>query len=319
MIAKITAADENVAVDPLGGAHQMPRCNAAYKMLVRIMAFAGSFVYYACASTRRTIRRAAGKPLPATITVLCYHAVAAKHRKRFARQLDWVQSHARAVRPDAEFPIASGHHIAITFDDGYQSVVENAFPELKLRNIPCAMFVVSHQLGQSPWWSGTEGFDSDDKFLIPEQLLNVPSDLVTIGSHTMTHPDLTAVPQSQARREIWDSRDALQRCLHRPVQLMAFPHGRYNETLVGWCRDAGYERVFSSEPTSFNSSTYVVGRVMVDPSDWAFEFRLKASGAYEWLPVAFRIKRKMFGRDASTRRDADQLIRCEHPIFDKHV
>jgi hypothetical protein len=64
---------------------------------------------------------------------------------------------------------------------------------------------------------------------------------------------------------------------------------------VTWCREAGYQRVFSIEPTVTvtKSAEYVTGRVVADSTDWTLEFRLKVLGAYRWLPAAYRIKRKL--------------------------
>jgi hypothetical protein len=61
------------------------------------------------------------------------------------------------------------------------------------------------------------------------------------------------------------------------------------------CREAGYQRVFSIEPTMTvsNSPEYVTGRVIADPTDWDCEFRLKVLGAYRWLPMVCRMNRKI--------------------------
>jgi hypothetical protein len=38
---------------------------------------------------------------------------------------------------------------------------------------------------------------------------------------------------------------------------------------------------------------FVLGRISVEPTDWALEFRLKLLGAYRWLPQAIALKRKL--------------------------
>jgi peptidoglycan/xylan/chitin deacetylase (PgdA/CDA1 family) len=59
--------------------------------------------------------------------------------------LDDIAEHAVEGRPFEE-PVA-----AITFDDGYQDVYENAFPMLKRKGIPAAMFVVTDLVGGPAW------------------------------------------------------------------------------------------------------------------------------------------------------------------------
>jgi peptidoglycan/xylan/chitin deacetylase (PgdA/CDA1 family) len=59
--------------------------------------------------------------------------------------LDEIGEHLATGRPFLE-PVA-----AITFDDGYQDVYENAFPVLKRKGIPAAMFVVTDLVGREAW------------------------------------------------------------------------------------------------------------------------------------------------------------------------
>lgn len=75
----------------------------------------------------------------------------------FERQLDVIGRRFRfvgldevgeAVRSGAPFeqPVA-----AVTFDDGYQDVADNALPVLKRKGIPAAMFVVTELVGRRAW------------------------------------------------------------------------------------------------------------------------------------------------------------------------
>src|SRR5437763_12311768 len=59
--------------------------------------------------------------------------------------LDEIGEHLSTGRPFLD-PVA-----AVTFDDGYQDVYENALPVLKRKGIPAAMFVVTDLIGQPAW------------------------------------------------------------------------------------------------------------------------------------------------------------------------
>jgi peptidoglycan/xylan/chitin deacetylase (PgdA/CDA1 family) len=53
----------------------------------------------------------------------------------------------------------------------------------------------------------------------------VRNGLVEIGAHTVTHPELSALPEAAQHREIADSRAALERIVGEPVRSFAYPYG----------------------------------------------------------------------------------------------
>ncbi len=73
---------------------------------------------------------------------------------------------------------------------------------------------------------------------------------VTIGAHTVNHPILTSVDDATARREIHDSRIALQEMTREPVTLFAYPNGRpvkdYARAHVAMAREAGFKAAVST-------------------------------------------------------------------------
>jgi peptidoglycan/xylan/chitin deacetylase (PgdA/CDA1 family) len=211
--------------------------------------------------------------------------------------MDILLRRARPTRVDRKETLSPGvHYAAVTFDDGYQNVIENALPELEKRRIPSTIFIITEALGKYPHWlTEPHGSARHTKVMSSNQLRNLPLDLVTVGSHTMTHPALPALNDTDAKRELSESRAQLEKMLEREIRLFSFPYGAFNPKLIEWCREAGYERVFTVVPTLtfFDPREFVSGRVPVEPTDWPLEFRLKLMGAYRWLPVAFSLKRRV--------------------------
>lgn len=261
-----------------------------YRPLSRLAKLFGSAIFHGLTILFRRVQKIQGKSPPASCIVLCYHAVAAGDRMCFARQMDTLIRNAEPVRPDNTKALLPGkRYVAITFDDGHQSVVENALPELREREIPCAIFIISDLLGQSAPWSGLEGYSWEDKYITQDVLCQLPSDLVIVGSHTSTHPRLSSVSEAEARRELEGSRNFLEKAIFKEVSLFAFPYGDHNQSLLDRCMDAGYRRVFTVEPVMAFSEPheFVSGRVMVEPRDWPIELYLKIQGAYRWLALVF--------------------------------
>lgn len=237
-----------------------------------------------------------GRP-SAECVVLAYHAVSAEQRHLFANQMDELTKRVNPLRADvSELPLQGGRFAAITFDDGLENILENALPELTKRNIPATLFIVTDVLGSNPSWEYFGGDDpTKERAMTEEQLRRIPSGLFTIGSHTMTHPVLPSLSESQMKQELEGSRIKLEKMLDREVKLLSFPYGAFDDSVVKACADAQYSRVFSALPIRAFSAAreFVTGRVGVNPTDWPIEFRLKLAGAYRWLPLAYAWKRRL--------------------------
>lgn len=106
--------------------------------------------------------------------------------------------------------------------------------------------------------------------------------------------------------ELTGSRVKLESLLNQEVKAFALPYGAYNDTVLKSCREAGYERVFTGLPVFAFAQPreFLTGRVVVGLTDWPIEFRLKAAGAYRWLPWAFALKRRILAGARGKRGEA---------------
>jgi peptidoglycan/xylan/chitin deacetylase (PgdA/CDA1 family) len=239
-------------------------------------------------SLQRAIYSVLGKRKPSTTVVLAYHSIPKQQRAAFARQMDILLRCSEPRRADAPISHSSAaRYVCVTFDDGYQNIIDNALPALAERGIPATLFIAAGALGMTPSWEDYSGFsdpDMNEPIVTAEQLRKLPSDLVQIGSHTLTHPKLTELSEEQSRLELAGSRAILEQITGSEVKLFSFPYGSVNLNSIAWCRDEGYERVFITHPRPelFRSNGFVAGRVKADPNDWPLEFRLKLHGAYRW-------------------------------------
>lgn len=247
-----------------------------------------SFVILAAS---KVVRALAGVRPRGKCMVLYYHSVPREQRERFARQLDVILRHCKVVDAARANDLPAGsEYAAITFDDAFENYVEEALPELRKRGVPSTMFVISDALGK-----GFGPVGHTEKVMSVEQLRALPEDLVSIGSHTVSHPFMPEIGSEMARRELVNSKLALEGMLGREISTFSFPFGGFSSELVEMCREVGYRRVFTTLPEFFTCGPdeFAVGRIRVDPTDWPIEFRLKLAGAYNWLPVAFALKSRL--------------------------
>ena len=266
----------------------------------RIIFLTGSLLVEAGDLLWNNARRLLGLRPHGSCVVLTYHSVTSEERPLFARQMDTLLRYAKPVRADIEaLPPKGGRYAAVTFDDGMQNIVDNALPDLEKRSIPTTLFIITDVLGKLPDWEYFGPKDTgQERVMSEEQLRKLPSAIVEIASHTMTHPVLPQIDREKLAQEVEGSRAKLAKMLGREIKLLSFPYGAFNDDVVDACRKAGYERVFSALPYFAFSEPqeFLTGRMGVYPTDWPIEFRLKVLGAYRWLPFMFDLKRKVLSR-----------------------
>jgi peptidoglycan/xylan/chitin deacetylase (PgdA/CDA1 family) len=84
-----------------------------------------------------------------------------------------------------------------------------------------------------------------------EELERLDPRVVTIGSHTMTHPILTSLTPQETEAELRESRLALEQQLARPVTLFCYPNGDLDETVVENARRY-YRSAVTVDPGTIN-------------------------------------------------------------------
>jgi peptidoglycan/xylan/chitin deacetylase (PgdA/CDA1 family) len=234
------------------------------------------------------------KPLPASYVVLTYHSVKDSQVDRFKRHMDEILKKGFPVSLDfSNFSDINKHYIAITFDDGYQSVVRNALPIMKKRKIPALLFITTAYLGKKPGWINNPNHENANEILISEQVLKeISEEYVSIGSHSVTHTDLATISKNKVLDEFINSKKTLEKIINKNVNYFSFPFDSFNNELIELSKQAGYKKIYIDIPIfpSLVNNSYLNGRIDISLNDWFIEYRLKMLGAYQWLPIAIYIK-----------------------------
>ena len=118
--------------------------------------------------------------------------------------------------------------VVLTFDDGYRSVYSNAVPLLRRLHWPGVLYLA---LGS------TRNPDGVSRAQVERM---VRDDGWELGSHTISHPDLTTLGRKRLREETAGARDLIRRWFHRTPRDFCYPLGRYNRTVIRALRRAGY-------------------------------------------------------------------------------
>ncbi len=262
----------------------------------RVLKLLISTGFFAAVTVRRAVARLLGRTPAPTCVVLYYHSIAPECRKAFAQQMDTVLRLTTVIDGEQEPKLLPGNrYSAITFDDAFQDAIENAVPELVRRRLHATIFVTVGVMGKpAEWWPATDP-ERTREIATVEQIRSLPRQWIGVGAHTMTHPHLSALEEPEARREIAEPRQRLESMVGYAIRSLSFPYGDFDEDVVRWSREAGYERAFTTQHQSAFEApgAFLVGRVKAEPTDWDLEFRLKLLGGYLWLPQAIALKRRL--------------------------
>jgi hypothetical protein len=117
--------------------------------------------------------------------------------------------------------------IVISFDDGYRS-----------------QSMAARRMLDHYGWPGVLNLQVDNVRLPGgihrDEVQAMMRDGWEIDAHTITHPDLTTVDAARLHEEVAGSRAWIRRAFGVPAEFFAYPAGRYDPTVEGAVRSAGF-------------------------------------------------------------------------------
>lgn len=129
--------------------------------------------------------------------------------------------------------------IVITFDDAYESFFTDAMPTLAAAGMTATVFAVAGCVGGENDWDLAKG-DVAERLMSADQLRKARSDGFEVGSHSMTHPDLTQLAGSELDRQVMESRNVLSEIAEVPIEWFCYPYGANDLGVRSAVKNAGY-------------------------------------------------------------------------------
>lgn len=246
------------------------------------------------------------------IVVLCYHAVSetwpdslAVTPENLRAQLERLvrRDYRGATFSDAMTAPPARRTLAVTFDDACSSVLELAYPILADLGLPGTVYAVSdfcdgRRLLSWPeiekWHAGPH--EGELRCMDWNALGRLADAGWEIGSHTCSHPHLTALDDVELARELHDSRKACEEALRRPCRSLAYPYGDVDARVVAATRAAGYHVAGGLPPPLTAREPMNWPRIGIYRRDSLRRFDVKVSRACRGARSAIRVARTRIGR-----------------------
>lgn len=215
-----------------------------------------------------------------TVPVLCYHNFI--HNKstnkiivteeEFDRQMAYLKNNGYAVltlKQLLEFiefrrrpPQKS---VVITIDDAWKTAKTIAYPILKKYGYKAVLMVPTDNI-KAEQNSSTLTWDELREL--------VGTGTFEIGSHSISHGDMSKMPDDQVRRELGESQQIIKKMTGVTPIVMAYPYGVFNDKILAYMRAYGYKAGFTvvrGGNASFNHP-YSLNRSMIFHSENITDF-----------------------------------------------
>jgi peptidoglycan/xylan/chitin deacetylase (PgdA/CDA1 family) len=216
----------------------------------------------------------------------------------------------------------------VTFDDGWKSQYQVAWPIMKKYGYPFTMFIYTEGVRGGSLGGG--------EAITWEQLADMRDNGVDIEAHSATHQDLReghtimiANPGGKRTRtkligpqyeqwmqnEVVGSKQLLEQRLGIKVNCFAVPFGNYNEHVKEVARNSGYEAMFTvyGQPITFTSPMDSIGRYAIEANKpKVFEDAVKMIGTSTGGATAVA---EVGAKDLTTQPADGETVRTALPLI----
>lgn len=145
--------------------------------------------------------------------------------------------------------------VAITFDDGFASVVTEALPRLRRRGWPATVYCVAGFLGETNDWPTQPAAVPRRRLASAGELVELVEAGFEIGAHTLRHPPLRQLSGDALQEELVGSQRLLEELVGTRVRTFACPYGDCAGEAARLLLQRTYDAVCGATPDTVGPAT----------------------------------------------------------------
>jgi peptidoglycan/xylan/chitin deacetylase (PgdA/CDA1 family) len=160
--------------------------------------------------------------------------------------------------------------VGLTFDDGYENLLQTALPVLESFGFSCTSFVLAGMLGEQNSWDAELRME----LLGPDGIREVSERGMEVGSHGLNHLELASLDSEHLKQEVSGSRQILSEVLGKEVEGFCYPYGIHDGRVAQAVQRAGY--AYGCAIWTWRRNVYTIPRIPVfEWDDPSFRFLAK--------------------------------------------
>jgi peptidoglycan/xylan/chitin deacetylase (PgdA/CDA1 family) len=229
---------------------------------------------------------------PGDLSILVYHRVGVGEREidlplaEFERQVAYLSNRERVLTLDQVLE-DDGGGVVVTFDDGFRDFHEHVVPVLERHGVPAVLYLATELVDDGSAASG-------DRLTWSNLEDAVATGLVTVGSHTHSHADLSKATEARAEEEMRRSRELIEDRLGSACRHFAYPWAVGSPEADRAARRLFQTAALDAWRTNRRGriDRYRLGRTPILRSDGHVYFRAKVAGLLDAEALVYRALRR---------------------------
>ncbi len=235
-------------------------------------------------------------------TILIYHKIGDNRTpttnvsvKKFKAQMKYLHDNNYKVIPLKRLVDMIKNHkklpkrsVVLTFDDGYKTVYENAFPVIKKYGYPISVFLPTEAIEKR--------YPDYMTMKMIKEMMKYGADF---ESHSYSHPRMAYKPKGWTDKhykdwiagELTKSISFFKKYFNYKPYAFAIPYGEYNKTVINMAKDEGFSAILTQDPGAVSRYTplYLLPREPILGKYWSTMQHFKEVLRQEYLPLKERI------------------------------